>query len=150
MLTSMPVPKKILLLAALAACSSNEIVLDNVAGLYGCDPCSFGGSELYLRPDGTYSECTFSDIPEFNGHFAKEERGSYSLDGHRLMLTPDSSARPTTRYVVRARNRIYMVGQDDYEKFANDNDVIEDIGLQRRPVTRNSPYICLVDEPLPD
>lgn len=143
-------PHFTLLFAMLAACSSSEINFDSVAGLYGCDSCLIGGSTLYLRPDGTYSKCTFSDTPEFYGHFAKEEQGSYRLDGRQLTLTPELSERSSKKFLIRVRNRLYMVTADEYEEFSEDFDVVEDIGLKRRPVTSGSPYTCMVGQSIPN
>lgn len=133
-----------MLFIMLAACSSSEITLDSVAGLYGCDPCHLGGSTLDLRPDGTYARCTFSDTPQIDGHFAKEEQGSYRLDGQQLILTPEFSERSSKRLVIRVRNRLYIVTEDEYEEFSKDYDVVEDIGLKRKPVTTDIPYTCIV------
>ena len=139
-----------LLLAALVACSSSEIDLESIVGLYGCDPCLLGGSTLYLRQDGTYARCTFSDTPEFDGYFTKEEQGSYRLDGQQLVLQPTSSEKSSTIFVIRVRNRVYLVSEDEYEKYHRDYDVIEDVGLKRRPVTIDSPYSCEVDAGIKD
>ncbi len=139
-----------LLLAALAACSSSQIDRESVAGLYGCDPCLLGGSTLYLRQDGTYSRCTFSDTPEFDGHFAKEEHGSYRLDGRQLTLQAESPEKSSKSFVLRIRNRLYMVTADEYENFQREYDVIEDVGLIRRPVTIDNPYTCEVGRAIQD
>jgi hypothetical protein len=139
-----------LLLAALAACSSSEIDRESIAGLYGCDPCLLGGSTLYLRRDGTYSRCIFSDTPEFGGHFAKEEQGSYRLEGQQLTLQPESSDKSSKSFVFRIRNRLYMVTEDEYENFQRDYDVIEDVGFMRRPITIDNPYTCEVGRAIQD
>ena len=146
MRTSLSKPYFTLLFVMLAACCSSEITADRVAGLYGCDPCLLGGSTLYLRPDGTYSRCTFSDTPQFDGQFAKEEQGSYRLDGQKLTLTPEFSERSSRRFVIRVRNRLYMITEDEYEAFSKEHNVVEDIGLKRRPVTTDSPYNCIVGQ----
>lgn len=150
MQTSLSRPSFTLLFVILAACSASEINVDRVAGLYGCDRCVLAGSNLYLRPDGTYSRCTFSDTPKHDGHFAKEEHGSYSLDGQQLTLVSESSEKPSKRFVLRAQNRIYMVTEDEYEEFSRDYEVVEDIGLKRRSVTSESPYTCIVGPSIQD
>ncbi len=105
---------------------------------------------MYLRQDGTYSRCTFSDTPEFDGHFSKEEHGSYRLDGRQLTLQAESPEKSSKSFVLRIRNRLYMVTADEYENFQREYDVIEDVGLIRRPVTIDNPYTCEVGRAIQD
>lgn len=136
----------VFLIGSLAACASTEITSETVAGMYGCDLCMLSGSTLYLRPDGTFSRCMFSDTPEFDGRFAKETHGSYSLDGQRVTLIDDLTGATIETYVIRVHNAYYMVTEDNYRQFGSDNDVIKDIGDKRRLPTADKPYVCLDSE----
>lgn len=97
-----------------------------------------------------YSRCTFSDTPEFDGYFAEEEQGSYRLDRRQLTLQPESADTSSKRFVLRIRNRLYMVTEEEYENFKRDYDVIEDVGLIRKPVTIDNPYTCEVERVIQD
>jgi len=134
--------RSVLLVSLLTACASTELAFDDVAGIYGCEPCSFGGSYLLLRLDGTYSKCMFSDTPQFDGHFSMEILGSYSIDGQRVEFSDDSSEHSTDRYLLGVRGKLYMLTEDVYLEYGDSNEAIENLGLARRSATDN-PYVCL-------
>ena len=131
-----------LLVTLLAACASTDITLESVAGIYGCDPCLLAGSTLILRSDGTYTNCMFSDTPEFNGKVSKESHGSYSLDGKRVELSENLSEHSIDVYVIRVRGKLYLITEELYLDYGDNNAVIEDLGLKQRSLALDSPYVC--------
>jgi hypothetical protein len=128
--------------ALLVGCAATSFTFDDAAGVYGGNTAGFGGSTLLLRADGTYSQCAWTDTPEFDGQFSREISGPYALDGQRIEYVDVISDRPVQRYLVRVGRKIYMVTEDTFLDYGNDRDVVEDIGLSRMSAA-DAPYACL-------
>jgi hypothetical protein len=131
-----------LLVVSLAACSSSPPTLDNVAGVYGRTAFAFGGSILLLRSDGTYSVCYFSDTPQFDGQFFMETHGSYSLYEHRVRFREEAPMHWSNKYVIRVRGKVYMITEEEYLDYRDDEEVIRDNGLVPEFLSVDNPYTC--------
>ena len=107
-------------------------MLQDVSGVYGCIGCNLGGSRLILRQDSTYSLCTFSDTPEYDESFVREDEGRYSLNGSLVVLGSARDMNPVRMVFVSIGNDLYLVDEDTYLKYGDDQHVIQDIGQIRR------------------